>query len=268
MIEVTDIKLKFGYIISSQSITNLQMDMGEIIAKRGLNTSRQDCQKILDIYNISSVSNCKKELLELSLFYIKIALIDNIISEDEMTNIRFLKLLFDINEGDFKSDTQMSDEISRIIKNQVDLMILNDRKIDEQEALQKIFLQEIFGLGYDEFAILTNQSAMKAVEDGSFWSDVDTYVSQNEINQWHKDRGSDYSTDSDNGDTDNRSRHITQQVKDDVWNRDNGKCVICGSNENLEFDHIIPFSEGGANTYRNIQLLCQPCNRSKSDSIG
>ena len=43
---------------------------------------------------------------------------------------------------------------------------------------------------------------------------------------------------------------------------------MCGSNENLEFDHIIPFSEGGANTYRNIQLLCQPCNRSKSDSIG
>ena len=143
MIEDTDIKLKFGYIISSQSITNLQMDMGEIIAKKGLNTSRQDCQKILDIYNISSVSDCKKELLELSLFYIKIALIDSVISEDEMTNIRFLKLLFDINEGDFKSDTQMSDEISRIIKNQVDLMILNDRKIDEEEALQKIFLQEI-----------------------------------------------------------------------------------------------------------------------------
>ena len=36
----------------------------------------------------------------------------------------------------------------------------------------------------------------------------------------------------------------------------------------LKFGYIIPFSEGGANTYRNIQLLCQHCNRSKSDSIG
>ena len=65
-----------------------------------------------------------------------------------------------------------------------------------------------------------------------------------------------------------RSRRITQEVKDKVWNRDGGKCVDCGSNENLEFDHIIPHSKGGANTYRNIQLLCEPCNRSKSAKIG
>ena len=65
-----------------------------------------------------------------------------------------------------------------------------------------------------------------------------------------------------------RSRKITQKVKDDVWNRDGGKCVECGSNENLEFDHIIPHSKGGANTYRNIQLLCQDCNRTKSAKIG
>lgn len=41
-----------------------------------------------------------------------------------------------------------------------------------------------------------------------------------------------------------------------------------GSNQNLEFDHIIPYAKGGANTYRNIQLLCEPCDRSKSDNIG
>ena len=61
---------------------------------------------------------------------------------------------------------------------------------------------------------------------------------------------------------------VSQEVKDKVWNRDGGKCVECGSNENLEFDHIIPHSKGGANTYRNIQLLCEPCNRSKSAKIG
>jgi hypothetical protein len=65
-----------------------------------------------------------------------------------------------------------------------------------------------------------------------------------------------------------RKRTITQSTKDKVWNRDGGKCIECGSNENLEFDHIIPFSKGGANTYRNIQLLCQSCNRKKSDKIG
>jgi len=61
---------------------------------------------------------------------------------------------------------------------------------------------------------------------------------------------------------------ISQDVKDKVWNRDGGKCVECDSNENLEFDHIIPVAKGGANTYRNLQLLCEPCNRSKRDHIG
>jgi len=61
---------------------------------------------------------------------------------------------------------------------------------------------------------------------------------------------------------------IPQDVADKVWNRDGGRCVKCGSQENLEFDHIIPFSKGGATTYRNLQLLCQNCNREKSDNIG
>ena len=68
--------------------------------------------------------------------------------------------------------------------------------------------------------------------------------------------------------SDGKRKPIPQDVKDKVWNRDNGKCIQCGSNEDLEFDHIIPFSKGGANTYRNLQLLCEECNRSKSDNIG
>ncbi|MDC1394929.1 HNH endonuclease [Bacteroidia bacterium] len=98
---------------------------------------------------------------------------------------------------------------------------------------------------------------------------MDVFVSKNEVNEWHiKNYGRGTSTPEAPDESDSRTRHITQEVKDDVWNRDNGQCVVCASNENLEFDHIIPFSEGGANTYRNIQLLCQNCNRSKSNSIG
>jgi len=68
--------------------------------------------------------------------------------------------------------------------------------------------------------------------------------------------------------TEQEERHISQYVKDKVWNRDGGKCVECGSKVKLEFDHIIPYSKGGANTYRNIQLLCETCNRKKSANIG
>lgn len=62
-------------------------------------------------------------------------------------------------------------------------------------------------------------------------------------------------------------RHIPTAVKLDVWTRDAGQCVNCGSTKNLQFDHIIPWSKGGANTVSNIQVLCQTCNLGKSDKI-
>lgn len=67
--------------------------------------------------------------------------------------------------------------------------------------------------------------------------------------------------------TENQNRHIPQDVKNAVWQRDQGKCVQCASNSYLEFDHIIPFSKGGANTVKNVQLLCRNCNLKKSNRI-
>ncbi len=62
-------------------------------------------------------------------------------------------------------------------------------------------------------------------------------------------------------------RAIPSSVRMEVWRRDGGRCVKCGSREKLEYDHIIPISKGGSNTARNIELLCENCNRSKGDSI-
>lgn len=56
---------------------------------------------------------------------------------------------------------------------------------------------------------------------------------------------------------------IPSEIKREVWRRDQGKCSKCGSRKNLEYDHIIPVSKGGSCTIRNIELLCQECNRKK-----
>ena len=66
----------------------------------------------------------------------------------------------------------------------------------------------------------------------------------------------------------NKRPPIPKDVVDTVWNRDGGKCVYCGSNENLHLDHIIPFSKGGDTSVENLQLLCQKCNLEKSNKIG
>ena len=67
--------------------------------------------------------------------------------------------------------------------------------------------------------------------------------------------------------SDNPTRHIPQDVKNAVWQRDGGRCVQCSADTYLEFDHDIPFSKGGANTAGNIRLLCRKCNLEKGDRI-
>jgi hypothetical protein len=60
---------------------------------------------------------------------------------------------------------------------------------------------------------------------------------------------------------------VPERVRHEVWRRDKGQCVDCGSRERLEFDHIIPVSRGGSNTARNIELRCQVCNRRKGATV-
>jgi hypothetical protein len=63
-------------------------------------------------------------------------------------------------------------------------------------------------------------------------------------------------------------RLIPTSVKLKVWQRDGGKCVVCGAKDDLHFDHIIPYSKGGSSTTpENIQLLCGRHNLQKHDKI-
>jgi hypothetical protein len=59
-------------------------------------------------------------------------------------------------------------------------------------------------------------------------------------------------------------RHIPRTVKLAVWQRDSGRCVVCGARERLHFDHVIPYSKGGTSVAaENIQLLCSRHNLTK-----
>jgi 5-methylcytosine-specific restriction endonuclease McrA len=64
-----------------------------------------------------------------------------------------------------------------------------------------------------------------------------------------------------------RREPIPREVRRAVFERDGGKCVECGSSFDLQYDHLIPVTLGGAPTVENLQLLCAPCNREKGADL-
>jgi hypothetical protein len=64
------------------------------------------------------------------------------------------------------------------------------------------------------------------------------------------------------------SRIIPTTVKLEVWKRDGGKCQICNAEDELHFDHILPYAKGGTSLKaENVQLLCARHNLQKRDRI-
>jgi SAD/SRA domain/HNH endonuclease len=64
------------------------------------------------------------------------------------------------------------------------------------------------------------------------------------------------------------NRVIPASVKIEVFKRDQGKCVKCGSSDNLHYDHILPYSKGGSSLVtENVQILCARHNLEKRDKI-
>ena len=62
-------------------------------------------------------------------------------------------------------------------------------------------------------------------------------------------------------------RAFTPAQKIAAYERQNGICPICGNHfeiEQMEGDHITPWSQGGPTTADNCQMLCRDCNRRKS----
>lgn len=59
---------------------------------------------------------------------------------------------------------------------------------------------------------------------------------------------------------------LSKDIVSKLMRLQRSKCAICNTSlvkAKMEVDHIIPISRGGPNIDRNVQLLCQFCNRSK-----
>ncbi len=213
--------------------------------------------------------------------YIALALDDHSLSEAEQARIRWLKRYFGLEEGDLLRLQRES--VTELLLAEMGL-ILRDAQVDAAESLHQVHLQQALDLGYDQFLDLIEPRVRPMVEKlldelrgkeyipRKLRDDVtrrlqllNTVIPLDPATlevQWSSTAG-----DVDpSGDP--ATRTIPQAVRDAVWRRDAGRCTVCRSQDRLEFDHVIPFSKGGASTYRNVQLLCQDCNRRKSVQVG
>ena len=64
-------------------------------------------------------------------------------------------------------------------------------------------------------------------------------------------------------------RAFSEAIKLQVYEKQSGKCNVCSETfdiSEMEADHITPWIEGGKTNVENCQMLCQECNRRKSDT--
>lgn len=63
-------------------------------------------------------------------------------------------------------------------------------------------------------------------------------------------------------------RAFDKRDKMDVYSKQDGICPICGQHfefDEMEGDHIKPWSKGGHTVLENLQMLCKDCNGKKKD---
>lgn len=168
-----DLQLKeaFGKILSTENFSDVINEIAELIYKDELN--KQTIEDLYKKYGIKQVENIKGEILDLLLYYTNLILDDNFITTKEAENIKFLKRFFKIKEGDFYH--YKYHEIEMILNRQFGHMY-QDNVIDNNEALHKVDLQELFDLGYDQFLELINKAVKDALSRGAKLKDLDTFI--------------------------------------------------------------------------------------------
>ncbi|HEY8399221.1 MAG TPA: hypothetical protein VIK80_14860 [Flavihumibacter sp.] len=127
---------------------------------------------ILSAYN-TSLTAIRDDLLNMLLSYIDHILDDHVITEFEAKAMTFLKRFFRIREGDFYRHKHIF--VEDIINRQLEYMFMNNR-IDPHEALQKVALQGLFDLSYDQFLAMGQRSVKKALDRGADILALDTFI--------------------------------------------------------------------------------------------
>jgi hypothetical protein len=166
---VEQLKEPFQKVLSTENFGEPVNDIAELIGLGQL--TAQNFDKVL--HDHKDVKKINDKILDMVLAYINLILIDNFITPKEAESIKYLKRFFKIKEGDFYSVKY--NDIERILNKQFEHMYHNNI-IDTEEALQKVELQELFDLSYDQFLQLSQNAVKAAIDRGANPIDLDTFI--------------------------------------------------------------------------------------------
>jgi len=135
-----DIKTAFELIVSKDKVQGDLLRVCELVYNKGFDARKSDVLDLLKELNFSSIKDFKDESLKILILYVRLALNDNVLSAQEKNNIKFLKLLLEIKDGDFKNNKAIFEQVKNIVKVQLELIYMDDENIDNSEALHKVDL--------------------------------------------------------------------------------------------------------------------------------
>src|ERR1700722_1183751 len=104
-------------------------------------------------------------------------------------------------------------------------------------------------------------------DEGLAPEDVEALVAEKERRRAQRLERAHHALKTQNQPREMRRGPIPRALRKAVWERDGGACVDCGSKFDLQWDHVLPFSKGGATNEANICVRCSACNLAKSDEI-
>ena len=158
-------------MLSTESFGGVVNHLAELIYEGQLDPPH--VKPILQEHGLEDIQQVKTGILDLILAYISLVLEDNYVTTKEEENVQFLKRFFKVKEGDFWH--QKYADVELLLEKQFEHMY-QDNRIDTMEALQKVDLQELFDLSYDQFLEVCNKAAKAALARGADPTDLDTFM--------------------------------------------------------------------------------------------
>ena len=125
------------------------------------------------------------------------------------------------------------------------------------------------------FQHITNEVFFVLFNNHPFLVKFNNLVAQLIKNENREERDWNYPSEALNENGTIKRCYIPEWVKSAVFHRDHGRCIFCGkdltrvySHSNMvNYDHIVPLNQFGANDPCNMQTTCEECNKSKSDRL-